>query len=170
MGPDKLWAYLQIPSELWKAPKIGSKFIWLSDVWISDIFRTVISSEDRLKVCLAPPVTTLWRSYASAGFGPLFLDPNSCAKTNKNKNKRHWQSNVGGRRPHSFKIVRASCPYCPSGSRVPGGYRILYFLIPVLKETTQFRENLVINFCITIGGPLFMNYNSLAKFTANFVE
>ena len=30
--------------------------IWISDVWISDIFRTVISSEDRLKVYLAPPL------------------------------------------------------------------------------------------------------------------
>ena len=32
------------------------KVIWISDVWISDIFRTVTSSEDRLKVYVAPPL------------------------------------------------------------------------------------------------------------------
>ena len=40
----------------------------------------------------------------------------------------------------------------------------------LLKETTQFRENLDYQFLHNNGAPLFSNDNNLAKFTSDFVE
>ena len=48
------------------------------------------------------------------GLGPLFFrDPSSRAKTNKNKNERHWQSKVGAFPQLPSCGSSLNCPHCP---------------------------------------------------------